>query len=98
MEKATSIKTIKELKEFLKNFFKNREIKIFLFGSRARGNSSRFSDIDIGFLSNDDISKELSLLREIIENCNIPYKVDIVNLSENKELLKVVLNEGQRWL
>ena len=94
----SSIKTIEDLKDFLKNFFKGEEVKIFLFGSRARGDSSRFSDIDIGFLSNKDISKELVLLREIIEESNIPYKVDIVNLSENKDLLEIVLKEGERWL
>ena len=47
MIKKIKLKTIEDLEEFLKNFFKNKDVKIFLFGSRARGESSRFSDIDI---------------------------------------------------
>ncbi len=92
------MKTIEELRDFLKTFFKDTKVEIFLFGSRARGDNSRFSDVDIGFLSDVDISKRLIFLREIIENSNLPYKVDIIDLSENTDLLKVVLKEGVRWL
>ncbi len=98
MTHVAEIKSVKELKEFLKGYFKGAEIEVYLFGSRAQGNSSRFSDIDIGFLSNRDISGELSILRELLDESNIPYKVDIVDLSENNDLKKAVLKEGKRWL
>ena len=96
--KAAELKKIKDLEEFLKVFFKDKGVRIYLFGSRARSESSRFSDIDIGFLSDRDISRELTILRELIEDSNIPYKVDIVDLSTNKELQEVVMKEGKRWL
>ena len=94
----TKLKTIEDLEEFLKDYFKDKGVKIYLFGSRARGESSRFSDIDIGLLSDKDLSKDLVILRELIEESNIPYKVDIVVLSTNKELLERVMKEGKRWL
>ena len=95
--KKKKIATIDELKDFLREFFKEKKPKIYIFGSRARGDHTKFSDIDLGFLSEEDISYELSLLREIIEDSYLPYKVDIVDLSKDKELLEIVLKEGKRW-
>lgn len=98
MKTKVNLKTINNLKEFLVDFFKGKEVKLFLFGSRARGDNTVFSDIDIGILSDKDISKDIVILREILEESNIPYKVDIVELSKNRDLLDVVLKEGKRWL
>jgi len=96
--KKRKISTISELKDFLREFFKGKKTKVYLFGSRARGDHTEFSDIDLGFLSEEDISEELCLLREIIEESWLPYKVDIVDLSKDKSLLEIVLKEGKRWL
>ena len=98
MKTKVNLKTINNLKEFLVDFFKGKEVKLFLFGSRARGDNTIFSDIDIGILSDKDIRKDIVILREILEESNIPYKVDIVELSKNRDLLDVVLKEGKRWL
>jgi predicted nucleotidyltransferase len=98
LKTKVNLKTINNLKEFLVDFFKGKEVKLFLFGSRARGDNTIFSDIDIGILSDKDISKDIVILREILEESNIPYKVDIVELSKNRDLLDVVLKEGKRWL
>ena len=98
MKTKVNLKTINKLKEFLVDFFKGKEVKLFLFGSRARGDNTIFSDIDIGILSDKDIRKDIVILREILEESNIPYKVDIVELSKNRDLLDVVLKEGKRWL
>ena len=35
--KTKKIKIIEDLKQFLKEFFKDEDVKIFLFGSRAEG-------------------------------------------------------------
>jgi predicted nucleotidyltransferase len=50
------ISSIEELKTFLKEFFNGKEVEIFLFGSRAKGNFRPTSDIDLAVLSEDDIS------------------------------------------
>ncbi len=96
--KTEDIKTIDDLKEFIRTFFKGKDVEIYLFGSRARNESSAFSDVDIGFISRDDIRKDIAILREAIEESHLPYKVDLVDLSTDKGLLEIVMKEGKRWL
>ncbi len=97
IQNLIELRTIEDLKRFLKEFFKDINVQIYLFGSRARGDNSPFSDIDIGFLTDEEISEKLVLLREILEKSNFPYKVDLVDLSSSS-LKEVVLREGKRWL
>jgi len=96
--KSVKTKKIEELKKILIDFFKDKGVKIYLFGSRARGDNSIFSDVDIGIISDNDISKHIVYLRELLEESSIPYKIDIVDLSKNDRLYKIVLQEGIRWL
>ncbi|RZN13529.1 MAG: nucleotidyltransferase domain-containing protein [Methanosarcinales archaeon] len=92
-------KALKVLENIAKDAFKDSEVQIVLFGSRARGDYAKTSDIDIGILPNGEINrKELILLREKVENSNIPYKVDVVNLSQtSKEFTEKALKEGILW-
>ena len=92
-------KALKVLENMVKDAFKDSEVQIVLFGSRARGDYAKTSDIDIGILPNGEINrKELILLREKVENSNIPYKVDVVNLSQtSKEFIEKALKEGILW-
>ena len=92
------ISSIKELQDFLKDFLKDYDIEVFLFGSRATGKFTDTSDIDIAFLSNDDISYVLSMLREIIDNSNLIQKVDLIDLKNAAMLKDIVKNEGVRWI
>lgn len=56
---------------------------MILFGSRARGDHTRVSDIDIGILLEKSLDKKkLVLLNEKIDDLNIPYTVDVVDLSK----------------
>lgn len=90
--------SLEELKEFLKDFFQGEDVEIYLFGSRARGENSEFSDIDIAILSRQDISDKLVVLRYILEESNLPFKVDIVDLNKARYLKEVIKKEGVRWL
>lgn len=77
---------LRTLKETVTTSLKNEKVKIILFGSRARGNNHLSSDVDIGIiLAGEFDEKPITLLREKIENLNIPYKIEIVNLSEVSE-------------
>lgn len=72
-----------ELKRTVLAIFGGQPVKVFLFGSRARGTHFPRSDVDIGILWSDpSVSARITLLREQIENLNIPYKVDVVNFAE----------------
>ncbi|OHB89371.1 MAG: hypothetical protein A3D89_01460 [Planctomycetes bacterium RIFCSPHIGHO2_02_FULL_52_58] len=92
-------KYLLRLKELVINFLKDREVKIILFGSRARGQGYPFSDVDIGIVPSGELNdKELAILRERIEDSNIPYKVEVVNFSEvSKDFKKNALKGAVVW-
>ncbi len=93
------LKALKVLENMVTDAFKDSEVKIVLFGSRARGDYVNTSDIDIGILPKANINKKkLVLLREKVENSNVPYKVDVVDLSQtSKEFTEKALREGILW-
>ncbi len=94
-EESKKISTIEDFKNFLKEIFAHRKVSVYLFGSRARGDNSGFSDIDIGVYSEEDIKDLLTLIRAVLEESNLPYKVD---LNKNPELYEQVKKEGIKWI
>ncbi|HHT9139050.1 MAG TPA: nucleotidyltransferase family protein [Candidatus Wunengus sp. YC60] len=87
------------VKEVVITFLKDEKVKIVLFGSRARGNNQRCSDVDIGIIPAGKFHEErITLLKEKIENINIPYKVEIVNLSEvSEEFKREAMKDAVVW-
>ncbi|RUM60158.1 MAG: nucleotidyltransferase domain-containing protein, partial [Persephonella sp.] len=83
---------------FLKEYFKETDVKVYLFGSRATGKNTIYSDIDLAIKSNSDIKKKISILREILDESYLPYKVDIIDLKECSHLEDVINKEGIRWI
>lgn len=66
----------------------NQGAKVFIFGSRAKGNHHPFSDIDLLFQENPNqpIQPEfVSKIMDDIENSNLAIKVDLVS---EKDLAK----------
>lgn len=60
-----------------------------IFGSRARGNYKKTSDIDIAIFAKGITSTRLNLLRSDFEELDIIYTVDVVDFySLSKEELK----------
>lgn len=92
-------KYLTELKTLLQNLAKSRNISIYLFGSRARGDNYESSDVDIGVSPNDKIDAvEISSWREIIENSNIPYHVEIINLNEvSNDFKEEIMKDAVVW-
>jgi len=89
------MKTIQDLKDFLLKAFPQEHI--YLFGSRARGDASAYSDIDIAIESSSTLSEKLSQVRFDIEESLIPYKVDLVELSKAPYLREIIQKEGVLW-
>ncbi len=89
--KETGIKTavIQEIREIAK---KHRVQKVILFGSRARGDYERASDIDLAVLGGNDILFALDVEEEVAT----PLKFDVINLNGNvqKELKQSIQTEG----
>lgn len=89
------MKTIEELRSLLIATFPKQ--RIYLFGSRAKGSASEFSDYDIAIESEIPIRKELSYIKTLIEESTIPYKIDLIDLSQAPYLAEKVRKEGIVW-
>ncbi len=87
----TGIKTavIQEIREIAKKYSVQ---KVILFGSRARGDYERASDIDLAVLGGNDILFALDVEEEVAT----PLKFDVINLNGNvqKELKQSIQSEG----
>lgn len=58
------------------------DCRIFLFGSRARKDNHRFSDMDIGILPGKSFKEKfLHTLRDKLNDSIIPFKVEVVNFN-----------------
>ena len=73
--------------------------KVYFFGSRARGDASRISDIDIAIDPGQQVTRYMiALISEELEEASIPYEVDVVNMNAcSKGLRDEILREGIVW-
>lgn len=75
------------------------DVKIILFGSRARGTNRPGSDVDLA-LDTGKIIKlhELSRARKTLENLPLALDIDIVDMHNIPiELKQLILQEGVLW-
>lgn len=77
---------LKESLEFIKNtvykYLPKEEYEVFVYGSRADGTAQKWSDIDIGIMGKERVpSKKLVLIKDAVEESNIPYLVDIADFT-----------------
>lgn len=73
--------------------------KIILFGSMARGDHWRASDIDVAVLPGEKLPAGLfSELREEFEESQIPYHIELIDLTMvPKSFAERVLETGLQW-
>jgi len=80
---------LEKLKRLALEIFEGENVKIILFGSRARKDNQTTSDVDIGLLPSGKLNRKKEiLLKEKVEELNIPYKVEIVDFSQTSEDFK----------
>lgn len=77
---STHHRYLAQIKAILTSVFKDKECTMYLFGSRSAGTHTAVSDFDIAVLAAEDISRELSLAKEMLDLSNIPFTVDLVDL------------------
>jgi type I restriction enzyme S subunit len=72
---------------------------IYLFGSRSRTTHSPGSDIDIAIDATEKIDRHIIYkIKEEIEEKNIPFFVDIVDLQSSDENIKSqITKDGVIW-
>lgn len=91
---------IQRVKMIVLQHFSTQNVRIYLFGSWARGEQKRSSDIDIDIAieGNIDISYEITLLREKLEESTIPRRIDVVDMHHaGKALCQRIRKEGIVW-
>lgn len=73
--------------------------RVFLYGSRARGDAGRCSDIDIAVWPHAPLpAGTLARIRDALEESTIPYHVDVIDLSTVDESFRQqVLAEAVPW-
>lgn len=75
----------------------SRSYSFVIFGSCARGDAKKFSDIDIGIVGKSPVSlRDIALLDEQFKESNLPYNVDVVDLSSTSpEFRRLAYKEAQ---
>lgn len=75
--------TISEITRLVNDAMRNRSAKVYLFGSYARGQATKHSDIDL-VVDSEDKFLTLSLMGEIEYMCgnNIDYKCQAITMSQ----------------
>ena len=73
--------------------------KVYLYGSVAKGSAGRTSDIDIAVLPEEPLPQgTLATMRQEIEESNIPYPIELVDLRKVDEIFRErVVREGILW-
>lgn len=84
----------------IKGVFANKSFihKAVIFGSRARNNHKKTSDIDIAVYGDDIDSTQLNLLRDELDQLNLIYKIDVIDyFNLTKEGMKTNIDtEGRQ--
>ena len=72
---------------------------VYLYGSHARGDTWRFSDVDVAIDPEVPLPSALLLdMCEALEESTVPYHVDVVDLSRvDAEFRDKVRAEGKLW-
>lgn len=75
------------------------ESKIYLYGSRARGDYSSRSDIDIAIDAGCKLPREnVGEIRDILAASNIIYKIDVVDMNNiSEDMYKNILEHRIIW-
>ena len=85
--------------KILFNYLNHIDCQIFLFGSQVNNTSRKPVDIDIGIMPLTTFPKGLfSEIREALEESNIPYHVDLIELSlTDTQFIECVKQTGIQW-
>ena len=84
-------------KHVLENL-KTYDCKIFVYGSRARGNNHRFSDLDLGIIPQNDKQLPIYDIQDYLNYESIvPFKIEIVDFSKADEKFKSHALETIIW-
>lgn len=91
-------KSLIMVKKIISNFIDLNRYQLFVFGSRAKGTARKFSDYDVGIAGKKEVPfKKLALIKEALEDSDLPYIIDVVDLvSASQEFQKIALTGAKK--
>jgi hypothetical protein len=89
---------IDKIRTCILNSLGEENVSVALFGSSAAGTDTSASDVDIAVIPKGVWDRrKLSLLRDELENLNVPYIVDLVDFSSVSEKFKTLALSNAIW-
>lgn len=90
---------LNKVRKIVLDGLRGHQARVYLFGSRVRGRAGRASDIDVAVFSLTPLPPGvLSTIRENLEESNVPYTVDVVDLTQADPAFRErVEREGMLW-
>lgn len=86
---------IEKIGKTVKEILNNKEVQLFVFGSRAKGTARANSDLDIAIKSKEPLSLgELGRLKETFEESDFPYRVDIVDYEDVSATIRARIDKS----
>jgi len=95
----TQAEILDMVRELVLRELSKADVRVYLFGSWARGKQKRASDIDIAIDHDGALTADLIMnIREVLEESLVPYRVDVVDLAKAGPILAAkVRKEGIIW-
>lgn len=88
---------LKIVEKILKKHLHGKRGKVVLFGSQSTGKAKRYSDLDIGIVGEDSVPLEtIQYIQEDLEESNVPYMVDIVDMKHTSQYFRDIALKGAR--
>jgi len=99
MVAAIPTQDLETTRKIVLKHLKGYRARVYLFGSQAKGKVYRSSDIDVAVLPLQPVPTWVfSEIREDLEESDVLYPLDLVDLSETDEKFKQrVKKEGILW-
>lgn len=90
---------LEQVRRIVLEYLQPWRVKVWLFGSRARGDATAASDIDIALLPQQPMPVDwMAGLRERLEESTVICDVDLVDLrAADPALRQMVEREGVPW-
>ena len=90
---------IQVVRQIVLDGLRNHAAKVYLFGSQAKGVARKTSDIDVAIWPEQSLPAGLlSDIRQDLENSDILFNVDLVDLSNvDDDFRQKVIKEGILW-
>lgn len=92
-------KILAQVKQIVSAHLKGHTANVYLFGSWVNGSPTHTSDIDVGIMPLETFPAGLlSRIREALEESQIPYPVDLIDLSRTDLTFREkIQKEGILW-